>query len=242
MTTQTGFILGFDPGGRNDDAKYGKFGWSVCKPDGEGGLRQVNVGLVRDVDEALCAVRKEIKDSQSVLAAGIDAPLLWSRKGYRKIDKRLRECLLPSSRKSSVLHVNSLHSACTVQGVLLAKHLYKRYFTKKCSEARITETHPAVLRYLSKKCPGNFPNMEETLGDLSSVEDKGDRKSHMRDATISAYAAWAMIMCDEFPEWHDLYQDERFKEDFENPFRHSRKLLDANCTGGALIWQLMTSP
>ena len=207
MTAAPEFILGFDPGGKGGDSRCkkqhgngckGHFGWSVCKTDGEK-LCRVNTGLASNAYEVLYTV-KEIVGESRVLAAGIDAPLLWGKTliktGYRKADDILR-CVAPE-KSNSVVHINGLYGAVTVQGVWLAKLLHEDY---RCHCIKITETHPAVLRHLI----GQRPKEDEILkGLLRFIEN--DPGNHRRDATVSAFAAWAMHK--QFDGWSNLYEHE----------------------------------
>ncbi len=228
MTAAPEFILGFDPGGQK------AFGWSVCKRDRDGRLCRVETGVVSNAEEALCAVKGKVGASR-VLATGIDAPLLWSKKGNREIDRKIRcelseKCFETRCRKRSkrqvhetVQHINSLRGACTVQGVLLAKYLSEEH-----PHAKITETHPKALSFLLRcececskehecqdECRELCRLLEATL-DKKKVEEhqcgKEEPKRDRRDAVISAYAAWSMLNQLELKPhdrtWSNLYEQE----------------------------------
>ena len=85
MPESNGFILGFDPGGK------GKFGWSICRVS-NGQLQQpLETGLADDAWDALLKVKQELgryspSGNPPVLAAGIDAPMFWSKRGNRTVD------------------------------------------------------------------------------------------------------------------------------------------------------------
>ena len=225
MGEQVELILGFDPGGKEH------FGWSVCKVvDGE--LRLLRFGVADDAKHAICKVKKVIEplglSNAKVMAAGIDAPMFWSAKRNREIDGKIGAALLkaskkecpPKEKKPSVLAVNSLRGACTVQGVLLGKHLCKEYPNLRTeAEPSITETHPGALRYLLREARKSESDELEKIikglekkssvpKDHGSLTKRAKRKyEDQRDATISAYAAWQMYRhkSDQSSGWRNLY-------------------------------------
>ena len=144
MPESIGLILGFDPGGA------GRFGWSVCSAASDHLQQPFKTGLADDAWDALGQVKKAIKSSDlpghPVLAAGIDAPLFWGKKGNRDVDGAVR-CALRRGKfptpGGTVQQVNSLRGACLVQGVLLARYLWDWK-----PGLPITETHPKALLHL----------------------------------------------------------------------------------------------
>ena len=222
--------MGFDPGGK------GNFGWCVCQADGDE-LQVRQTCVANDARDAFCKVEKEMsllsrQGNRSVLAAGIDAPMFWGFRGYRVIDREIKQALKDNCKPSeTVIHINSLRGACSVQGVLLGKYLHETY-----PDLQITETHPTALRYLLKVC-GKSGELEKVIeqviekfrtneGDaLKSEElrklnkDKRnvlkpgefkkpieERYTHQRDAAISAYVAWKMLKRP--ADWQNLYLKE----------------------------------
>lgn len=197
MATEAGIVLGFDPGGKTEK----KFGWSVCCTDGSNLLTVLKTGLGGDAEDVIGKVRMAMESlglsRAKVLAAGIDAPMFWSKKGDRQIDDTIRKEINKGSStrkvKPSVLAVNSLRGSVLAQGLLLARGLYEM------GKPKITETHPKALLYLldESKQDGEINQLMEVLGNKSEDE---------RDAVISAYAAWAML--NGFGGWRDIYLDE----------------------------------
>ena len=222
--------MGFDPGGK------GNFGWCVCQADGDE-LQVRQTCVANDAQDAIRQVKSAIKSLVSpgnpkVLAAGIDAPMFWSAAGNREIDREIKQALKDNCKPSeTVIHINSLRGACSVQGVLLGKYLHETY-----PDLQITETHPTALRYLLKVC-GKSGELEKVIeqviekfrtneGDaLKSEElrklnkDKRnvlkpgefkkpieERYTHQRDAAISAYVAWKMLKRP--ADWQNLYLKE----------------------------------
>ena len=159
-------------------------------------------GLADDAWDALNQVKQAIKapdlpGDPSVLAAGIDAPLFWGKKGNRAIDAILRQALKRSNFPTpggTVQEVNSLRGACLVQGVLLAKYLRETW------NPPITETHPKALQHLLRH--SGQPEMTELARLTEGLEDR----EHERDATLSAIGAWAMYK--KLPGWQNLYDRE----------------------------------
>lgn len=174
MNEPVEIFLGFDPGGE------GNFGWSICRSEADQ-FWQITAGLADHAEDAVEKVLFHLPHSTvTVVAAGIDAPLFWSRKGNREIDKVVRA----ASRPANVLEVNSLWGAVLVQGVLLAESLHKHFDTLP-----ITEAHPKALRELLV----DLPDM------LHHINGESE---HEWDARTAAYAAWAM--CRALPGWWDL--------------------------------------
>ena len=199
----TGFILGFDPGGQGRPGSKGNFGWSICKEVG-GCLSPPEpgkTGLARDAGDALDQVRNNLPANPPVLAAGIDAPLFWSKRGNRRVDCVLREALkeagFPPGKVGGVVQaVNSLQGACLVQGILLASYLHETW-----PRLPITEAHPKALQYLL--CHIGKSEMVQRLLTAGLVHH-----SHEWDATLAAVAAWAMRHRCNSPDWQDLYPQE----------------------------------
>ena len=220
-----GIILGFDPGGA------GNFGWSVCVTRNGRLVARLKAGLANDAPSALAAVREWVAgQSLPVLAAGIDAPMFWGRKGNREVDDYLICQLKRIQFKSilSMIKVNSLRGAALVQGTLLGKLLRETW------SLGITESHPKVLVHLLfgrkqedrdtifRLTKGLYHYTQFYSGCLCGCEERPNRqserklsdeekakqmreaqKAHKRDATLAAISAWAMVH--EPKNWEDLY-------------------------------------
>ena len=183
MSESSGLILGFDPGGE------GRFGWSICSVEDDELQRPLEMGLADDAEDALDQVKKTINSSglsgrAHVLAAGIDAPLFWGRRGKREVDdvlrRALRDGMFPTP-SGTVQQVNSLRGACLVQGVLLA-----RYLSDWNPGLPTTEAHPKALLHLLRDSGRN------DMTNLARLIEGPQRSEHERDATLSAIGAWAM--------------------------------------------------
>ena len=132
MATESGIVLGFDPGGQ------GNFGWSVCLTDGGDLLTVLKTGLASDAEGAIHQVQQVMGSLDpsmlKVLAAGIDAPMFWGGKGNREIDdlisREIKKGGSSGKGKPRVLAVNSLWGSVVVQGLLLANRLYQMYEPK----------------------------------------------------------------------------------------------------------------
>ena len=187
MAGLNGIILGFDPGGK------GNFGWSVCSyiSGNPGSLERIKTGLADDAWDALSRVKDAMKCSDfpkgyPVLAAGIDAPLFWSKEGNRKkVEQILREalrCAWFEKPESTVQAVNSLRGACSVQGVLLAKYLHCTW------KPIVTESHPKALQHMVRHI--GQPELEKLVERLTKDLVSQERE-HERDATLAAVSDWA---------------------------------------------------
>lgn len=206
MPEFTDLVLGFDPGGK------GAFGWSVCRVV-DGSLQPpAKTGLADRAWEALAQTKQATETGfgtrdARVVAAGIDAPLIWTMQEGRMADVAVRQALketgVPSRELGGrVQHFNSLRGSCVVQGVLLAKLLHDMWTLE------ITEAHPKALRRLLEHSESEVTVMVEGL--------TADLKEHRLDATLAAVAAWAMHTGQ--PGWRDLYSQEHSSvQPFDSP-------------------------
>ena len=223
MPESTGFILGFDPGGQ------GHFGWSICRE--VNGILQPpqQTGLANDAWDALTQVRAAMPDNPTVLAAGIDAPLFWSKKGGRQVDVVLRDALrdthFPASKLSGTVQaVNSLRGSCVAQGMLLARFLKDTW-----DHLTITESHPRALCHLLDQMGHRdlVTHLTAGLADYKqdptlclcgcwrAIKPQPRLADHKRDATLSAVSAWAAIQPNP-PGWQNLYDE---YDEIEKPYR-----------------------
>ncbi len=235
MPESKDFILGFDPGGKGNSPRgKGNFGWSICNQV-DGVLQPPKItDLAIDAWDAIGQVKKALKSldaTPNVLAAGIDAPLLWSKKGNREVDDVLEKVLegaefpAPKNGGRRVQAVNSLRGACVVQGALLAKYLRDTW-----NQLLITESHPKALCHLLcyTKERAMVKRLTEGVADYKQYatrclcgcgeadKPKASLADHKRDATLSAISAWAAIQPN-LPNWRNLYDDVK-KPDRIKPF------------------------
>lgn len=193
MPATIDIYLGFDPGGASDG---GSFGWSICR-EVDGRLEPpAKIGLATDAWDALNKVKKAIPsfghpNSLRVLAAGIDAPLFWSRVGKRVFDDKEHLGAKP-------IPINSLRGADVVQGPLLAKHLNDTW-----PRLTITECFPKALEKVLART-GEYQEDHQMLKCLTDGMNADTGKNHERDATLAAISAWAAIHQDT-TRWRDLY-------------------------------------
>jgi len=176
-------LLGFDPGGLE------RFGWCVASDAPRLPLRVVASGVSNDARSAIAGALAAVPAGATVLAAGIDAPLLWSRSGPRTVDQIVRAAIHVAGAPhaaGTVQEVNSLRGACLIQGVLAALELRDHL-----PSLPINESHPKALRWLYPEvCTLNAPT------------------EHERDALLSAVSAWATAHHRTLPGWRDLYLQE----------------------------------
>ena len=189
------YILGFDPGGG------GNFGWSICPVVGGQLIPPPQTGLANHAMHAIQSLQQALPNNANILAAGIDAPLLWSNAGNRNVDGILRGALGALENNPfpipSVLAVNSLWGSVTVQGVLVAHHVAVAW-----PGVVLTESHPRALRCLlhAHGQPATV-NMVDQL--TAGLDD------HQLDATLAAVSAWAAIYQNQpGTGWQNLYQQE----------------------------------
>ena len=191
-------FLGFDPGGK------GKFGWIICHEVGGSLQSRPTTGLADNAWDAMTQVEDALVQldphcDSPVLAAGIDAPLMWDergdKQGRRKVDDILSDALKDNGLKGNpVLALNSLYGSVVVQGSLLARRLSATW------DLVISESHPTVLKRLLRlmESPEWRMAQELTIG----------LNDHKKDATLSAISAWAAIR--KPAQWQNLYdQDAR---------------------------------
>ena len=216
MANPSGVILGFDPGGT------GNFGWSICETAGGELQPPARTGLANHAWQAMDQVQEALPDNRSVLAAGIDAPLFWSKAGDRTVDVELRQALrdtrFPAAKLAATVQTaNSLRGACVVQGLLLAKYLSETGWG-----LTITESHPRALCHLLNHT-GQRAMVKRLTAGLADYalfaarclcgceEEKRPAArpaDHERDATLSAISAWAAIHRP-LPQWQNLYVESR---------------------------------
>ena len=200
MPDPTNVILGFDPGGKSSG---GRFGWSICTEDDRGILQpplKAKKGLAKNALDAKNKVIGALEaggfpGKPTVLAAGIDAPLFWSKKGDREIDQAIRFALratgFPRSQLGGTpMHINSLPGSVLAQGMLLAQYLHEEW-----KGLPVTESHPRVLQWLLPLLgQSDTARMVRCL--IARLVE------HELDATLCAVAAWAMVH--QYSAWKDL--------------------------------------
>ena len=192
-------FLGFDPGGTGSPRDKGNFGWSICR-EVDGQLQRVKTGLAKEAWDALDQVKSELEihnrqGNTRVLAAGIDAPLFWTRTGGREIDAILRRALRdtgfpPIKLGGTVQSINSLQGSVVVQGTLLVRYLWAAGW----DSLLITESHPRVLEHI----------LSHTMVQrLTAGLNAETGQNHERDATLCAVSAWAAAR--QPANWQNLY-------------------------------------
>ena len=180
----------------------------------------IETGWARNAQDALLKVKEALKrhrpsGNPPIRAAGIDAPLFWSKQGDRQIDEVIRGALratkFPRSKLGGTpMTVNSLPGACVVQGQLLVKIL------RENSELPITESHPAAFYHLLKH--SGQPGTVETFDMAQRLIENLAEAEHERDATLCVVAAWAMMHYKNSPGWQNLYEVEKHESCPIQPF------------------------
>ncbi|MYC34826.1 MAG: hypothetical protein F4X64_16845 [Chloroflexi bacterium] len=146
------------------------------------------------------------EDNFHVVAAGIDAPLLWNkrgdRQGYRKAEDDLATALEAIGRRPPTAAYR-LPGEVTMQGPLIAWYLGAEW------NVAITESYPRVFRQLLEYI--NRCDLLHTADRLmqgltpSSRRPEECEHGHEQDATLLAMAAWAAIQNPPLPNWQNLY-------------------------------------
>jgi hypothetical protein len=178
---RSGVLLGFDPGGK------GKFGWCVADDADSLPLSICASGLASGAREAVERALAAVPAGRAVLAAGIDAPLVWPRGEARSADTAIRSAIKRAGSRTAggtVQSINSLRGACLAQGILVGVELRERFPT-----LLLTEAHPKALRWLSA----------DAAAITAPTEDE-------RDALLGAFSAWAAVQ--RTSGWTDLYEKE----------------------------------
>ena len=196
MPQKVDVFLGFDPGGKGKGTPNdpGKFGWSICQ-DGPRKPRLLCSGTVRYAREVYDRVGEALPENACVRASGIDAPLLWPICVWnRQVDEIIRAALRgKGDSTTSVAHINSLVGADLAQGVLLAELLHQDPRLR----SPITEAHPKALLTLLETSRRDLGNLVRDAAIIPGAD-----KEHREDATLAAYAAWAMH--NRRPGWRNL--------------------------------------
>jgi hypothetical protein len=177
-----GIFLGYDPGGRDCN------GVAVVQVTRNGSIERLKTAIVRDASEAL----EWLSQFEDAAYLGIDTLLAWSRTGGRDCDDRLRKRYKGRGGRSSVIPQNTLYSAMTLNGVIVAMGM------REAKESLVLcESHPK-LQVSANLLPSDVIKLHATL-----VAENGN--DHCSDALIAAWCA---------SRWHcrawtfDLYMGE----------------------------------
>jgi len=148
--------LGYDPGGK---AKNGVAAIQLVSDE----IVVVDTATVLNADEALSWLTSYASDAQ---ALGIDTLLAWSPKGGRACDDALRR----KYGGNSVVAQNSLYSAMTLNGAIVARRI----------GLPVYESHPKLLLK---------SNSEATVRDVYEEAVMKNGTDHEGDAIVAAWCA-----------------------------------------------------
>ena len=191
-------FFGYDPGGRRENGRdKPKNGVAALEVDRFGVFRVLRTSSLLDASEVLSWFRA----GPFAVALGVDTLLAWSFRGRRACDDRLKDFYakrLGETKAGSVQQQNSLHSAMTINGALVAY--------KVCHDfgLPLVESHPKLLRVAAtcRGCPVLPRHVTETYEELCKAEP-GDH-DHQADAFIAAWCASRWYFRDR--DWKtDLY-------------------------------------
>jgi hypothetical protein len=189
-------LLGFDPGGA------GAFGWCVAEHSPELPIRVLRTGIANHAEDAVAAARRELSPADSVIGAGIDAPLFWTAAGDRRSDQLIRTQILAlGAQPGSVQHVSSLQGACLVQGMLAAMLLRDLY-----PALPLSESHSKAFLWLTGFATDASPPGTIALSHLPRLLTSDGRavSDHERDAALATLSAWAMLTHP--TDWTELHR------------------------------------
>ena len=176
-------FLGFDPGGED------KFGVAAVRTDPGGKTIVERATCVRNA----AAATEWACQFSDVAAIGIDTLLAWSTRGKRRCDEELR--VLYPEYSNSIIMQNSLYSAMTLNGAIVAAELHSR-------GAKLCETHPKLVLKAFGRQPA-LAGLKAAIDGLQDGPQTIKQKDDMQDAVVAAWAAarW------HFGRWtRDLYQ------------------------------------
>ena len=191
-------FFGYDPGGKRENGKdKPKNGVVAVEIDECGRIGTSDTASLLDAGAVLAWFRAR----PFAAALGVDTLLAWSLKGDRSCDGRLKRFYgerIGSASVKCVQPQNSLHSAMTVNGVLVA--------TKAQRELGLplAEGHPKLL-LAGKNVDGEplLPRRVIEKHEELSKDEKGSH-DHRADAFIAAWCASRWYFRD--PDWQtDLY-------------------------------------
>ena len=196
-------FLGYDPGG---DGKHGVA--SVCIAS-DGSLGDLRTDCLRDATE----VRDWLRDQALPAALGIDTLLAWSlngghphgRKSGRACDIALRNRYPAYS--NTVVAQNSLYSAMTINGVLIAM--------AGCEEGLpLVESHPKLLIRAAQHADPEMRLLFERYEEMTRHSPgRGGVTDHEADAVIAAWCASRRY----FGRWSvDLYDIDSNSDDSDD--------------------------
>ncbi|MDD9810529.1 MAG: hypothetical protein OXU71_02255 [Gammaproteobacteria bacterium] len=179
------FFLGYDPGGVN---KHGIAQARICANGTFDGAPETRA---LENAKAVSAWVDDCMEREKVTALGIDTMLAWSVTGKRACDDALKKQYPSHSR--SVIHQNSLYSAMTVNGAMVA-------MKAQTFGIPLCESHPKLLLRILDL--GDIAN-RELFERFNMAKLKND---HAADALVAAWCAaqW------HFKRWSiDLYDEAR---------------------------------
>lgn len=157
------YVFGYDPGGKNAN------GVALLEIGSYLEILDYSVATVDSQYDAEQWLNNNL--SKPLLAVGIDSFLHWERTSgsSRQIDTFLRTTLSGTAAITSVLNSNSTRGSMTIQGIIMAMELRKKY-----PHLIINEAHPKVTYYVHTNpnlvydFKNNKRNMEAFLDGLIS--------------------------------------------------------------------------
>lgn len=173
------FFLGYDPGGR------GKHGVAVIQVSPSGEITDCPVCDVLEDAVAAWAWLQQQRKSREACALGIDTLLAWSPYGRRKCDDALRKKY--KEHEKTVIFQNSLYSAMTLNGAMVAKWAAQ-------SKLRLFESHPKLLMHVMPRDKPGWRSIASAYNSIikenGAVSKKDEEQAdHKADAVVAAWCA-----------------------------------------------------
>jgi hypothetical protein len=174
-TSSMTLFLGYDPGGQDRN------GVAAAQISENHSIETLDAAVVRDAAEVL----KWFSQYDKAACLGVDTLLAWSLTGGRDCDDWLRQTYKGRVGRSAVIAQNTLYSAMTLNGAMVAMEMKKAR-----PSLMLCESHPKLQRAAN-------------LLPASVVERSAQLNDHAFDALVAAWCAsrW------HFHAWSlDLYQ------------------------------------
>ena len=177
-------FLGYNPGGE------GKHGVAAAEITADGTIKLLETEVLCDAEKVCRWVRKHQEDA---VALGIDTLLAWSRKGGRPCDDALKEHY--REYRGKVIAQNSLYSAMTINGVLVAQ-------VGRDLGLPLCESHPKLVFHACLKNRTVDTDSADLVAAYCDLLKKPE--DHEADALVAAWCASRA----HFKKWPvDLYED-----------------------------------
>lgn len=190
-------FLGYDPGG---DGNHGVAAVRIAE---DGSLEEPDTHCLRDAAE----VMDWLRSLRNARALGIDTLLAWSPTGGRRGRSSGRACDGALRRKypehsKSVIAQNSLYSAMTINGIIVAMEAQNMGLP-------LAESHPKLLISAASAADPEMTALCETHQRICQRPTDQANADHEADAVVAAWSVSRHI----YGKWTtDLYDIDKTRE------------------------------